>query len=177
MLYIVICKLVLGTVVCILYYGINNPFFLLRLCIYLPATKYIFTIGCATNLKLFCLTASPQVTLQNVKLAEDHMTVTWLYKVESLRRKRSERSTDTNVSVVIFYQPNGGEESRYPPEGSLAAEVQEATINGQFDPDVKYSVWLKVYEGQLVVSSQQTTSVEAQVDKGKKVKFLSSHTL
>ena len=105
------------------------------------------------------------------------MTVTWLYKVESLRRKRSERSTDTNVSVVVFYQSDGGEESRYPPEGTLAAEEQQATINGVFYIDVKYSVWLKVYEGQLVVSSQKTTSVEAQVDKGNRVKFMSSCTV
>ena len=69
------------------------------------------------------------------------------------------------MSVVIFYQPDGGDESRYPPEGSLAANEQQATINGQFDLDVKYSVWLIVYEGQRVVSSQKTASVEAQVER------------
>ena len=85
------------------------------------------------------------------------------------------KSAATNVSVVIFYQPNGGKESPYPQEGTLAADEQQATINRQFDIDVTYSVWLKVYEGQLVGSSQKTTSVEAHVEKtGKRVTLLYS---
>ena len=134
----------------------------------------IFTTLCAANLKLLCMTASPQVTIQSVELAEDHMTVTWSYREDSLRRRSA-----ANVSVVIIYQPNGGKESRYPPEGSLTAEVQQATINGEFDLDVKYSVWLKVFEGhQLVGSSQNTTSVEAQVGKtGSRLNILFSCTV
>ena len=129
------------------------------------------TLG-AADLKFLRLTASPQVTIQSVKLTKDHMTVTWLYKAQSLRHK----SASTNVAVVIFYQSNGGEESRYPPEGSLAADEQQATIHGQFDLDIKYDVWLKVYEGQLVVS--KTASVEAQVKKpGSCVKCLYSCTV
>ena len=132
----------------------------------------IFTTLCAANLKLLRLTASPQVTIQSVKLTKDHMTVTWLYTAQHLRRK----SAATNVSVVIFYQSNGGKESRYPAEGSLAADEQQATIHGQVDLDVKYSVWLKVYEGQLVVS--KTASVESQVEKpGSCVKCLYSCTV
>ena len=41
---------------------------------------------------------------------------------------------------------------------------QQATING-LDLDIKHSVWLIVYEGQRVVSSQKTASVEAQVER------------
>ena len=132
----------------------------------------IFTTLCAANLKLLRLLAAPQVTIQSVKLTEDHMTVTWLYKAQRLPRK----SAATYVSVVIFYQSDGGEESRYPPEGSLAADEQQATIHGQFDLDVKYDVWLKVYKGQLVVS--KTASVEAQVEKpGSCVKCMYSCTV
>ena len=82
----------------------------------------IFTTLCSANLTLLRLTASPQVTIQNVKLTEDHMTLTWLYKAQRLLRKKS---AATHVSVVIFYQSNGGKESRYPPEGSLAADELE----------------------------------------------------
>ena len=77
---------------------------------------------------------------------------------------------------MVFYQSDGGEESRYPTEGTLAAEEQQATINGEFHLDIKYTVWLKVYEGQLVVS--KTASVEAQVEKpGSCVKCLYSCTV
>ena len=80
------------------------------------------------------------------------------------------------MSVVIFYQSNGGKESRYPPEGSLSADEQQATIHGQVDLEVKYIVRLKVYEGQLVVS--KTASVEAQVEQpGSCVKRLYSCTV
>ena len=92
-----------------------------------------------------------------MKVETDKMTVTWSYKGQSLRRKRS---TSTNVSVVIYYQPDGGEEAHYPLEGSVAAEERQVTINGQFDDKVKYKVWLKVFEGQLVVLSQQRNSFE-----------------
>ena len=77
------------------------------------------------------------------------------------------------MSVVIFYQSDGGVESCYPPEGSLAADEQQATIHGEFDLDVKYNVWLKVYEGQSVVSSPNTPSVEAQVQRPGKIVKLS----
>ena len=87
----------------------------------------------------------------------DKMTVTWSYNGQSSRRKRS---TSTNVSVVIYYQPDDEEGAHYPLEGSVAAEERQVTINGQFDDKVKYKVWLKVFEGQLVVSSQQTNSFE-----------------
>ena len=90
------------------------------------------------------------------------MTVIWSYKGQSSRRKRS---TSTNVSVVIYYQPDGGEEAHYPLQGSVAAEDRQVTINGQFDVEAKYKVWLKVYEGLLVVSSQQTEPFEAAVEK------------
>ena len=113
--------------------------------------------------RVLCLTASPQVTIASVKLEEDHMTVTWSYNGQSSRRKRS---TSTNASVVIYYQPDGGEEAHYPLEGSVAAEERQVTINGQFDDKAKYTVWLKVYEGLLDVSSRQTKPFEAAVEKG-----------
>ena len=103
-----------------------------------------------------------------MELADDHMTVTWRYTEQSLRRKSS-----ANVSVVIFYQSDGGVESRYPPEGSLAANEQQATIHGEFHLDVKYNVRLKMYEGQSVVSSPKTPSVEAQVQRPGKIVKLS----
>ncbi|KAI0222648.1 hypothetical protein LSAT2_026088 [Lamellibrachia satsuma] len=105
--------------------------------------------------------ASPQVTLKSVKLEEDRMTVKWSYNGQSLRRKRS----TSNVSVVIYYQPDGGEEAHYPLDGSVAAEERQVTINGQFDDKVKYKVWLKVYEGLLDVSFQQTKPFGAAVKK------------
>ena len=89
------------------------------------------------------------------------MTVTWSYIRQSLRRKRS---TSPAVSVVIYYQPDGGEEAQYPPEGSVAAEEQEVIIKGKFDVKAKYKVWLKVYEGGLAVSFQQTEPLEAAVE-------------
>ena len=118
--------------------------------------------------RILCLTASPQVTIASVKLEKDHMTVTWSYNGQSSRRKRS---TSTNVSVVICYQPDGGEEAHYPLQGSVAAEEPQVTINGQFDDKVKYKVWLKVYEGLLDVSFQQTKPFEAAVEKGAVVIF------
>ena len=90
------------------------------------------------------------------------MTVKWSYNGQSLRRKRS----TSNVSVVIYYQPDGGEEAHYPLDGSVAAEERQVTINGQFDDKVKYKVWLKVYEGLLDVSFQQTKPFGAAVKKG-----------
>ena len=85
------------------------------------------------------------------------MTVEWSFNGQSSQRKKS---TSTNVSVVIYYQPDGGVEAHYPLEGSVAAEERQVTINGQFDDKVKYKVWFNVFEGQLVVSSQQTNSFE-----------------
>ena len=96
------------------------------------------------------------------------MTVTWSYNGQSSRRKRS---TSTNVSVVIYYQPDGGEEAHYPLEGSVAAVERQVAINEQFDDKVKYKVWLKVYEGLLDVSSRQTKPFEAAVEKGALVIF------
>ncbi|KAI0235072.1 hypothetical protein LSAT2_014517 [Lamellibrachia satsuma] len=72
-----------------------------------------------------------------------------------------------STTVVIYYQPDNGEEARYPLEGSVAAEERQVTINGQFDDKAKYKVWLKVYEGLLDVSSQQTKPFEAAVEKTK----------
>ena len=92
------------------------------------------------------------------------MIVTWLYNVPCMRRKRS---TSPSVSVVIYYQPDGGEEAHYPPEGSVAAEEREVVINGKFDVKPKYEVWLKVYEGGLAVSSLQTKPHGANVEKGR----------
>ena len=91
------------------------------------------------------------------------MTVRWRYNEQSTRTKRA---TSPNVSVVIYYQPDGGEEAHYPPEGSVAAEEREVIINGKFDAKAKYKVWLKVYEGGLTVSSQQTKPTEAAVETG-----------
>ena len=126
---------------------------------------------CATHFyipRVLYLTASPQVTITSVRLEEDHMTITWSYNGQSSQRKRS---TSTNVSVVIYYQPDGGEEAHYPLEGSVAAVERHMTINGQFDDKVKYKVWLKVYEGLLDVLSQQTEPFEAAVGKGAVVIF------
>ena len=114
-------------------------------------------------LNLLLILAPPQVSLESVKLKEDHMTVTWSYIGQSRRRKRS---TSPSVSVVIYYQPDGGEEAHYPPEGSVAAEEREVIINGKFDVKAKYKVWLKVYEGGLAVSSLQTKPLEAAVETG-----------
>ncbi|KAI0241915.1 hypothetical protein LSAT2_015480, partial [Lamellibrachia satsuma] len=140
-----------------------------------PQTQYVFSLYAensrprdkgpnksATITRTGSTSASPQVSIANVKLEEDHMTVIWSYKGQSSRRKRS---TSTNVSVVIYYQPDGGEEAHYPLQGSVAAEDRQVTINGQFDVEAKYKVWLKVYEGLLVVSSQQTEPFEAAVEK------------
>ena len=91
------------------------------------------------------------------------MTVTWSYNGQSMRRKRS---TSPSVSVVIYYQPDGGEEAHYPPEGSVTAEEQGVIITGKFDVKAKYKVWLKVYEGGLAVSSLQTKPLEAAVEIG-----------
>ena len=108
-------------------------------------------------------TAPPQVYLANVKLEEDQMIVTWSYIGHSMRRKRS---TSPSVSVVIYYQPDGGEEVHYPPEGRVAAEEREVIINGRFDVKAKYKVWLKVYEGGLAVSSKQSKPLDAAVEIG-----------
>ena len=91
------------------------------------------------------------------------MTVTWSYIGQSLRRKRS---TSPSVSVVIYYQLDGGEEAHSPPEGSVAAEEREVTISGKFDEKATYKVWLKVYEGGLAVSSLQTKAIGATVETG-----------
>ena len=113
----------------------------------------------------FCsyFVASPQVSIESVKLKVDHMTVTWSYVGQSVRRKRS---TSPSVSVVVYYQPDGGEEAHYPPEGSVAAEEREVIINGKFDVKAKYKVWLKVYEGGLAVSSLHTKPLDAAVEIG-----------
>ena len=94
-------------------------------------------------------------------MTEDQMTVTWLYIKQNTRRKRS---TSPSVSVVIYYQPDGGEEAHYPPEGSVAAEKREVVIDGKFDAKAKYKVWLKVYEGGLAVSSLHTKPFDAAVE-------------
>ena len=94
-------------------------------------------------------------------MTEDQMTVTWSYIKQSTRRKRS---TSPSVSVVIYYQPVGGAEAHSPPEGSVAAEEREVIINGKFDVNAKYKVWLKVYEGGLAVSSLQTKPFDAAVE-------------
>ena len=107
--------------------------------------------------------APPQVYLANVKLEEDQMIVTWSYIEHSMRRKRS---TSPSVSIVIYYQPDGGEEVHYPPEGRVPAEEREVIINGRFDVKAKYKVWLKVYEGGLAVSSLQTKPLDAAVEIG-----------
>ena len=112
---------------------------------------------------MFYFIASPQVFLASVKLEEDQMIVTWSYIEHSMRRKRS---TSPSVSVVIYYQPDGGEDTRYPPEGRVAAEEREVIINGRFDVKAKYKVWLKVYEGGLAVSSKQTKPLDAAVEIG-----------
>ena len=106
-----------------------------------------------------------------MKVEANKMTVEWSYNGQSLRRKRS---TSTNVSVVIYYQPDGGEEAHYPLEGSVAAEERQVTINGQFDDKVKYKVWLKVFEGHLVVSPEHPKAFEATVEiiTGAVVKFI-----
>ena len=91
------------------------------------------------------------------------MTVTWSYIGQSLRRKRS---TSPTVSVVVYYQSDGGEEAHYPPEGSVAAEEREVIINGKFDVKATYKVWLKVFEGGLTVSSLQTKPLGATVETG-----------
>ncbi|KAI0236795.1 hypothetical protein LSAT2_012663 [Lamellibrachia satsuma] len=90
------------------------------------------------------------------------MTVKWTYNGNTLRRRRS---TSTNVSVVIHYQKHGGADNRYPPEGTLAAEEKQVTIEGHFDSEAKYKVWLTVYEGLLAVSFLQTQPVEAIIEK------------
>ena len=79
---------------------------------------------------------------------------------------RHKRSTSPSVSVVIYYQPDGGEEAHYPPEGSVAAEDREVVIKGKFDAKAKYKVWLKVYEGGLAFSFQQTKRLDAAVGIG-----------
>ncbi|KAI0229365.1 hypothetical protein LSAT2_020221 [Lamellibrachia satsuma] len=140
-----------------------------------PQTQYVFSLYAENNrprnngpvrsltvTQTGSTTASPQVTIASVKLEKDHMTVTWSYNGQSSRRKRS---TSTNVSVVIYYQPDGGEEAYYPLQGSVAAKERQVTINGQFNDKVKYKVWLKVYEGLLDVSFQQTKPFEAAVEK------------
>ena len=70
------------------------------------------------------------------------------------------------MSVVIYYQPDGGEEAHYPPEGSVAAEEREVIIKGKFDEKVTYKVWLKVYERGLAVSSLQTKPLDTAVEIG-----------
>ena len=79
---------------------------------------------------------------------------------------RRKRPTSPSVSVVIYYQPDSGEEAHYPPEGSLTAEERVVIIKGTFDAKVKYKVWLKVYEGGLAVSSQHIKPLEAAVGTG-----------
>ena len=110
------------------------------------------------------LTASPNIVINDVKMTEDHMTVRWRYNELNARTKRS---TSLSVSVVVYYQPDGGEEAHYPPEGSVAAEEREVIINGKFDVTVKYKVWLKVFEGGLAVSFQKTEPLEAAVETGR----------
>ena len=97
------------------------------------------------------------------------MTVTWSYIGQSRRRKRS---TSPSVSVVIYYQPDGGEEAHYPPEGSVAAEDREVIIKGKFDVKANYKVWLKVYEGGLTVSSLQTKRLDTAVGIGTAYHFV-----
>ncbi|KAI0235074.1 hypothetical protein LSAT2_014519 [Lamellibrachia satsuma] len=138
-----------------------------------PQTQYVFSLYAEnsqprnrgpnrslTITQMGSTTASPNVTIQSVRVEVDRMTIKWSYNGQSSRHKRS---TSTNVSVVIYYQPDGGEAAHYPLEGSVAAEERQVTINGQFDNKVKYKVWLKVFEGHLVVSSQQTKAFEAAV--------------
>ena len=91
------------------------------------------------------------------------MTVTWSYTRQSIRHKRS---TSPTVSVIIYYQPDGGKEAHYPPEGSVAAEKREVVIKGKFEVKAKYKVWLTVYEGGLTVSSLQTKPLDAAVETG-----------
>ena len=74
---------------------------------------------------------------------------------------RRKRSTSPTVSVVIYYQPDVGEEAHYPPEGSVAAEERGVIINGKFNVKVVNKVWLKVFEGGLTVSFQQTKPLDA----------------
>ena len=105
--------------------------------------------------------ATPHVSLESVQLKEDQMTVTWSFIRQSTRRKRS---TSPSVSVVVYYQPDGGEEAHYPPEGSVAAEERGVIIKGKFDVKAKYRVWLKVYEGRLSVSSLQTKTLDSAVE-------------
>ena len=65
------------------------------------------------------------------------------------------------MSVVIHYQRDGGEEGRYPPEGSVDVKQQSAVVSGQFDTEATYKVWLKVYEGQLTFPSKILQPLEA----------------
>ncbi|KAK2178126.1 hypothetical protein NP493_561g01055, partial [Ridgeia piscesae] len=109
-------------------------------------------------------TASPNIVINEVELTEDHMTVRWQYNEQSTRTKRS---TSPSVSVVIYYQRDGGEEARYPPEGSVAAEKREVVIKGMFDVKATYKVWLKIYEGGLTVSFQQTKPLDTGVEIGR----------
>ena len=102
---------------------------------------------------MFCLTATPQVTIASVKVETHKMTVEWSYNGQSSRRRRS---TSTEVSVIIYYQPDDGEVAHFPLKGNVAAEERQVIISGQFDVDANYKVWLKVYEGQHVVSSEKT---------------------
>lgn len=93
------------------------------------------------------------------------MTVTWSDIRQSSRRKRS---TSTNVSVVIHYKRDTGEEYRYPPEGSIDAKQQKAVVSGQFDTEAIYQVWLKIYEGQLTFPSiiGQRVDATSKTEKG-----------
>ena len=104
------------------------------------------------------MTASPEVILEAVDVQADHITVTWSNTRQSSRRKRS---ISTVVSVVIHYQRDGGEEGRYPPEGSVDVKQQSAVVSGQFDTEATYKVWLKVYEGQLTFPSKTLQPLEA----------------
>ena len=126
---------------------------------------YSFTCisGISVVLLLLLILAPPQVSLKSVKLKEHQMTVTWSYVGQSMRLKRS---TSPSVSVVVYYQPDGGEEAHYPPEGQVAAKDRQVVIKGKFDINAKYKVWLKIYEGSLAVSFQKTIPLEAVIETG-----------
>ena len=119
--------------------------------------------GISVVLLLLLILAPPQVSLKSVKLKEHQMTVTWSYVGQSMRLKRS---TSPSVSVVVYYQPDGGEEAHYPPDGQVAAKDRQVVIKGKFDINAKYKVWLKIYEGSLAVSFQKTIPLEAVIETG-----------
>ena len=70
------------------------------------------------------------------------------------------------MSVVVYYQSDGGEEAHYPSEGSVPAKRRGVIINGKFYVKATYKVWLKVFEGGLTVSFQQAKPRNAAVGIG-----------